>query len=276
MLAGGIKPSPLEQQTRLPLLDLWLDASGTILERWLKTITPFLRPDVEIQIAHSLGRLPTAYRGKPIKLMAERVAYRGPAGVARDCCATLSPVSSILIVDAARWVPVDIAPMFAVREASGAATVVGVNPDRSPAGLYLTNRAALEHVPVKGFMDIKEQWLPRVQEQDKNLYVYRFPEPGTHQLRTVEQMIDAACGHHKGPVYLRGTHHCAQSSVADGATVDPSATIVRSIVMPGAIVEEGAAVIGSVVCPGARAAAGAHIIDSVLSYRGDSIDARVS
>ncbi len=53
-------------------------------------------------------------------------------------------------------------------------------------------------------------------------------------------------------------------AVAATASVDPDATVTRSVVGPGATVEAGATVEGSVLLPGAKVRRGARVLDAIL------------
>ncbi|MFG0257228.1 MAG: hypothetical protein ACF8GE_04935 [Phycisphaerales bacterium JB043] len=267
VLAGGIKPSALESQTGVPTLDLWINEHGTVLERWMRALTSVLRPDTECRIIHSENRIPTSHqeliRSGAIRLIPERGKYRGPAGVVRDSCEDLDDDAMLLIVEASQWAPDDLGAMLAEFVRVDASTLVGVNPDRSPSGLYLTRRRSLECVPRKGFMDIKEQWLPRVQERQGAVRVHRLPPPGTLPIRSREQALATLGAVSDGAFIARNGQRCAQSSIAPTARVDPGARVVRSLVMPGAVVRDGAVVIRSVICHGAHVGEGERVIDQV-------------
>ncbi|MHC4975162.1 MAG: LbetaH domain-containing protein [Planctomycetota bacterium] len=271
MLAGGIKPSELESQARTPTLDLWINDSGTVLDRWVSAIVPVMDASGVIRIAHSSSRAavgdPEAARSHAIELVPESGAYRGPAGVVRDCCVDLAPEAHVLIVEASKWVGGSLEPMLASSESLGATTLVGVNPDGSPSGLYLTRRGALDCVPSKGFMDIKEQWLPRVQESTGGVYVYRVPAPGTLPIRTREQVLRTLDVSPGNAFVSRGGLRVEESAVSSEASIAPSARVVRSIVMPGAVLEQDALVIRSVVCAGAHVGMGERVIDQVRASR---------
>jgi mannose-1-phosphate guanylyltransferase len=55
--------------------------------------------------------------------------------------------------------------------------------------------------------------------------------------------------------------------VQAGADVDPSATVIDSVVSSGAVIAAGARVVGSVVLPGAHIGVGAQVTDSIVMGR---------
>ena len=128
---------------------------------------------------------------------------------------------------------------------------MAANPDGSPAGVYLVRCGGLDLVPAAGFVDLKEQWLPRAVEAGLNVRVFQLRAPGARPLRTRQEFLTA--------VVPAGTR-----IVCPGGLIGPDASVTDSIVMPGAVVGPACTIVRSVLCPESRVRAGANIVDAVV------------
>ena len=117
----------------------------------------------------------------------EDLVPRGTAGCVLDA-ASDTRADVLLVAESALAPWLDPLPLLEAHLESGAGlTVVGApaglfeEPAQAflePLGGYVISRQVLEHVPSKGFFDIKEMWIPRLHEQGVLVrpYVAQRPE----------------------------------------------------------------------------------------------------
>jgi hypothetical protein len=268
LLAGGLKASHLANATGVSPLDLHLTEDSTVLEAWLSHFEQMQADgssSLDVRVIHGHATPPPSAPRQvsaKLRLIIERESgqYRGPAGAAKDACATYGGDSLVMIVEAARFLAADLRPVLAQHRARDADITVVCNADSSPAGIFLVRRSTLDLVPRIGFMDLKEQWLTRAVAGGHHVRVHRLPGNPSHELRTPGQFLLAARAAREWKAQLdsnRGTP-AAAPQIAAGAVV------VDSVVMPGAVVTERCVVVRSIVCAGARIAPGSTVIDEVV------------
>ena len=154
------------------------------------------------------------------------------------------------------------------------AVSIAVNPDGSFSGILIANQNAIDIIPGIGFMDIKEQWLPAANAN--GFSVQRVPLSGwSRQIRSLDMYLEAldAASAFRDPdqsrVIGRGESVLDPSPYAGamtcaGATIEPGASVARSVVAPGGRVEAGAVVVRSLVSRGAVVPTNAVVIDSIV------------
>ncbi|GAB5496860.1 MAG: hypothetical protein Phyf2KO_19400 [Phycisphaerales bacterium] len=284
LLAGGLVPSPLAKLTGQLTLELWLSATETVFGRWC---------DVLDHLALSAGidhpSIRVVHSGPPyepthvladdrfeVRTIAEPDEFRGPAGVLRDVTQNDSPDSIILVAEAARYIAGTINQLFADWSEHEPDVLVARSPDGTPAGITLMRASALGLVPDTGFMDVKEQWLPRCIEEGLDIRTSTTRNFMPFPLRTLEQFLVAssvASGKpcpitERQPVLGRLrpiTKTEDKSRIAEDAKVARDAVVADAVIMPGAKVGSGAIVVRSLVCPGAVVPAGDVVVDTVVA-----------
>jgi NDP-sugar pyrophosphorylase family protein len=182
----------------------------------------------------------------------------------RDACLDIGSEQTILVCESARFVDTDLAAMLAAHSTTGAVVTVACNLDRTPAGIYLIERPALDLIPPIGFMDLKEQWLGKVIAAGHKVFAHRFELGTSHALRTREQFLAAVRAANGG------THVGSRQDgrvVSTTASVHAAATLWDSVVMGGATIEAGAVVVRSVIGPGALVRSSDVIVDQVVGAR---------
>ena len=266
LLAGGLRPTPLAAESGVQPIWLCPDGETTLLTNWVHRLGrlagPGARGDaIDVRVVFDTSRdaaqTPTQVGRARVVFVSESAQYRGPAGVVKDITGQFGSGGVVLIAEANRWLTEDLTPMLAAHIDRGAAVTVARQADGSPAGVYLAGARALDLIPAKGFMDLKEQWLARVMTAGLDVVVHTFLGAGAPAVRTREDLLSVARGsapRADGPWRV----------VSGRAEVDPSAVIVESVVMAGARAEAGAIVARSVLAPGSVAAEGSRHVDAVL------------
>ena len=283
-LAGGFSPPPIAEAAGRSPLDLFVSPAETVCDRWVEALRVL---GTSVRIEETLcvcgGSVPgPRCAASGVRVVADQSDYRGPAGALRDAVRSTRGEGLILVAEAARVCGVDLRAFLEVHLAREAAVTVAAHEDGSPAGLYLLSRAALELIPERGFMDLKEQWLGRVLGEGMPVWVHQVPTGScppirtrTEYLRAVLSGVGDASAPMPGPAFeprmLLGTGQSG-SILCTGAMVDADSIVVDSVVMPGATVEAGAIIIRSLVCSETRVREGQPVIDSVVGPRGPVSD----
>ena len=263
VLAGGLKASPLQAACPVSVLDLPLASGVSVLSALLHRVgevATALAQRVETIVVHGAPvpapRDADAPAGVALRVVEEARRWRGAAGVVRDAGEHAPPDADVLVLEGARWFGTSLAPLVEEHRRSGYGATVARLPDGAPAGAYVLARAALELVPARGFMDLKEQFLTRVVSTGGRVRVHALPAPGSVGLRTRADLLWAS--------RAAGGRPDGGSLVDSDAAVDPSAQVVDSVVMAGAQIGEGAVLARSIALRGARVAAWSEVTDAVV------------
>jgi hypothetical protein len=279
MLAGLLRPSPLREGIDVPALCLPVGRAGTLLDAWLKVLqrVPGLN-DVRIVInskadlgtVSKLARAarPAGAANAPepdssfsIRTIAEPSSWRGTIGLVRDVTEDLAMEDIVIVIEAHCLPPESIRPVIDRLQPSRAG-VVGISGLDQPSGVYALRIDAVRVTPSNGYMDFKEQFLPRLNEKGMRLTTARLSD---RSLR----MWDRAS-------YLEAVHESLDGSrakvgevrVSSQASVSPSAALDGfCIVEPGAVIEDGAVVQDSVILAGATVGGGAIVSKTVVGQR---------
>lgn len=284
LLAGGVKPSPLARLLGAPTLDLPILPDRTLLDLWLEAFEGAR----EVRLVHRRDLPPRSpahpAKGASFVAQPDKDDFRGPAGITRDVTEDMAPESLVLIAESARFPAVSLRDMLAAHRESGADITLGVNPDRSPGGLLLFRRELIADVAEQGFTDLKEQWLGRLIKGGADVRAFDLEAPGAFLIRSPEAAIEAArwadellqAAQPDQPDRPADAHEPAKDQAVDrgvrvvqpGATVDPTARVIDSIVMSGARVGPGAIVARSILCPSADIPSGAEVVGRVIGGPG--------
>jgi N-acetylglucosaminyldiphosphoundecaprenol N-acetyl-beta-D-mannosaminyltransferase len=273
LLGGSVRPTPLHLATGRSVLDLPLDLRGSVLAGWLTEAASLHRSleldslPVRVMVNHD-APMPTSVDGfiaRSAGLRIERDAseYRGTGGVLRDLAEAYEDDDLLLVANAAQVLldPLDNV-VDALARCGGDVSVVS-HQDGTPTGVMLVACRALREIASEGFVDMKEQALPRIASRF-DVRVLSRPRPSGLPLRTLEDYVSALRYHHRrfrggqGSQPLEGetTDPLAENLspafalVESGAELDPTARLHDAVVLSGGIVEAGAVLVRSVVCAG--------------------------
>ncbi|MEO1510672.1 MAG: hypothetical protein AAFU70_01240 [Planctomycetota bacterium] len=285
LLAGGLVPSPLVEDARCPSLELSLTARQTVFDRWCDVLfdatvgdrDPLERP--RLQVVHS----GPPYRPRrdfqdprfEVVTQEEPGSFRGPGGVLRDVTESYGDDDILLVAEAARYIAGGLCQFIADWARLRPDILMACHPGGEPAGLMLVRRGSLELVPSEGFMDVKEQWLPKVVRAGLKVWTSETRDFQPYPLRTREQFLRASAvaagltANAAEPPSVLGPPRVLgggidKSRVAQTARVAPGAVIADAIVMPGAVIGTGAIVVRSIVCPDAVIEDNAEVVDRII------------
>ncbi len=285
LLAGGLVPSPLVEEAGQPSLELSLTARQTVFDRWCDVLF-----DAAVGDRHPLKRpiLQVVHSGPPYRprrdfsdprfevlTQEEPGSYRGPAGVLRDVAQEYDDDDVLLVAEAARFIAGGLGQFLGDWSRLRPDVLIACHPGGEPAGIMLVRRGSLELVPNEGFMDVKEQWLPKVVRAGLKVWTSETRDFRPYPLRTREQFLDASavaagigCSETRGDGVLGPPRVLGpgidKSRVSETAQVAPGAVIADAIVMPGAVIGAGAIVVRSIVCPDAVVEHNAEVVDRIV------------
>jgi hypothetical protein len=297
LLAGGLRPSPIASACGDSVLALPVGTEGSLLAHWATVFRDVLvRDDAEARVriclrpdqveglrsivstlegttTHATATAPTSHHAAPVQffeLFPDQAAYRGPAGVVRDATRDLPKDANVLIVEASRLALTPIRPLIEAHCAAGSDVTVGINPDASPAGLFVIRVEALDLVSDVGFVDLKEQFLPKLVAAGKDVRVFALAPPAMGAFRTRGEFLAAVLASEQATADHPVARAAAPGPVAlaPDAFVDPTAYVAHSVIGPEARIESGAVVVRTIVMARAVVPAGASISDAVVTLAG--------
>lgn len=279
VLAGGLSPSPLARDTGLSVLDLWAGNDvGTVAQSWAKAFGRGIGGDARVLCLYGDPVPAPGLEQVEFDRLDDASPYRGPAGALSDARARID-ADEIVVVEGARLLSSGIGRLIEHHRQSEALVTVARDPQGSPAGVYAIRAEALDEVPPRGFMDLKEQWLNKLLAAGKRVVVHEIAGRSL-LLKTREDFLDAvlqlagkrSAGENRLVCDSRTLHGFGshRSEVAADARVEPGAVVVDSVVMPGAVVQAGSVVVRSLVGPRALVETGTRLVDGCVFERGVS------
>lgn len=195
---------------------------------------------------------------------------RGPAGCARDAALRVS-AERFVAVDGTAIPCMDIAELLQTHESSGADMTLAVHPCTvqgaanaalSPAGVYVFERRALEQVSERGYQDIKETLLPRLNAAG---------------LKVTTHLTPAACPRVLSPeTYLAVNKWMVARVAREGRLPEGYNRVGDALVHESVRLGRGARLVGPVmVAPGVKIGDGATLVGATSIGSGCVIEAGV-
>lgn len=279
LLAGSVRPSDLSTAIDRSLLELPVEPGKTVLSNWQEAVSL-------VATALSMDRLPLRIvidRAAPpptapspverVSLTVERDAkeYRGTGGLLRDLAVSYDPDDLLLVANAAQILieplPSLVESLFA---AGGSISFIG-HRDGTPCGLFLVRCGALASIRDIGFLDFKEQVLPKLGAMGHTVRPVIRDAATALPIRTLDGYLSGLravarlrSGQPRNTDPFGEDWSPTFAIVEPGAVVEPSATIHDSVVLGGARVERHAVVVRSVLGPTAVVKPGETVADAAL------------
>jgi NDP-sugar pyrophosphorylase family protein len=209
----------------------------------------------------------------------EDVMPRGPAGCVRDALAE-SNADTFLVVEGTLVPQLKLSQLLSAHQRSGAALTMAVRDmpagtrcssgDWTPVGIYVLNRAVLDHIPLNGYQDIKEGLIPRLHEAGLQVVIYPVDRRSSPRVSGVPSYlavskwaVERLIRNGQSP---EGYERTGEACVHETAIVDPSARLFGPVLVgPGSIIEADAIVAGSTaIGERCRVMSGAAVSRSVI------------
>jgi NDP-sugar pyrophosphorylase family protein len=178
---------------------------------------------------------------------------RGTAGVVRDA-AGKTGAGTLLVVDATAVPELDPRALLELHRRDGAAATVVAFRETGlavtglrPAGVYVLDRRALDHVPPHGFQDIKEALLPRLHEAGERVATFETDGAGPRivdaetYLAANERLVGRAVEGEAPVGFFRSGNALLHAS----ARVLPGVRTVGPVIVgPETVLGDGAIIVG--------------------------------
>jgi hypothetical protein len=201
-------------------------------------------------------------------------ACRGTGGAVRDGAMGYDEDDRILVVNAFQLPLGSLWRIAATLTWTAADLTVVSHLDGTPAGIMLARCGCLKQLPAEGYLDLKEQAIPRI-AACRHVRVVERGRPTGIPIRTAADYIRALRSHYASKLAASGTERQLIEDwrplfaiVEAGARVHPSAQVHDSVVLAGGCVEEGAVVVRSVICPGGVVLKRQHAVAQLITGRG--------
>jgi hypothetical protein len=280
LLAGSVR-SELAEATGRSRLDLPLDGSQTLLNHWQRQVTQWgglqgsssgavrvlVQPSSPFpaSMAESAGVMPRMER--------DLRECRGTGGLLRDLADDYEDDQWLLVATAAQVLMEPLDSLVSCLGRIDGDVRLLAHADGTPVGLMLVRCGCLRGLEPIGFIDFKEQGLPRLARSHQVGFALR-KQPTGLPVRTHRDYLRAVRWHHLRqacPAVLldpfaedwRSAFHVIEA----GAFVEPSARLHDAMVLRGGRIERGATVVRSIVCPGAVVPRGQVVIDQMVRPR---------
>jgi hypothetical protein len=283
LLSGQVRSTDLTQKLRRNVLDLPIDQDLTVLDLWQQEAALLAKAlagdELPLRVmVNRQGLRPTARGERPgvvVSVETDADDYRGTGGVLRDVAQEYGPDDYVLVVNGGQ-VPVQpLAAMAAALVRAGGDVRLLVSDDGTPTGVMLVRCGAVRSLPAVGFLDMKEQALPRI-AADHKVTVVVSNRIVALPIRTRADYLRALFWHHRSLKAQRGGDEpfaerwqCTFSVVEKGAEVEQGARVHDSVVLAGARLEAGATLVHSVACSEGVVAANKTVIDEVVGLNGN-------
>lgn len=276
LLAGCVR-SELAMSACRSRLDLPLDGSDTLLNHWQHHIADWTGEDMprcpvrvlvpQASVSPCSGR---KTQDSPLLIEFDPQDCRGTGGLLRDLASAYEDDQWLLVASAAQVLLEPLESLVARLRASDGDVRLMAHGDGTPVGLMLIRCGCLRVIEPIGFVDLKEQGLPRIARTHRVSLVMNARPTGL-PVTTLRDYLRAVRWHHLrqgDPAMLLNPFaedwRSAFSTIEQGAEVDPSARLHDSVVLRGGHVGRNATLVRCVVCPGGVVSRGKVVIDQLI------------
>lgn len=279
LLAGSLRPSRFLQAIRRSPVDLPLRPGLSLLGAWLDQAARLGRvlgaAEWPVRLVLDRGAPEPAgpVLSEPASLRIERdpLEFRGAAGVLGDLARDYGDGDWLLVAAATQIPAASLVDEWRALAGAGADVALLARPGGEPTGLSLVRCGALRDVPGVGFVDLKEQALPRIAAKHRVKVVFREGPPVTTvrepagYLRTVRAFRDYPEWPASLPDPFAERWEPEFRLAEEGAEVAEGAALHDSVVLRGGRVGPGAVAIRSVIAPGGALGPGRTAVEQVLA-----------
>lgn len=282
LLGGSVRPSDLSRSIDRSLLDLPVEPGRSVLALWQEHVEALAAASgiaslpVRVLIDRSglEPTLPAQGPRAPISVERDAAEFRGTGGILRDLAADYGPGDLLLVANAAQILIEPLSSLAADLMSPNASVSLIGHRDGTPGGLFLVRCSALTTAGNVGFLDFKEQFLPRLAGAGHDVRVVAREHASGLPVRTLDGYLAGLRAYYR----LRAGRTTAAGAFAEdwsptfslvepGARVASGATVHDSVVLSGGSVEEGAVVVRSVVSPGGLVQRGQTIAGRIVASR---------
>ncbi|MHC4996312.1 MAG: LbetaH domain-containing protein [Planctomycetota bacterium] len=279
LMSGQMRQNRFSQAVQRAMLELPVGNGLSLIDHWRQQLG-------DLAQVLQVGALPTrvmmdqdavlpAVNGQDhrLSMSIERDPrpFRGVGGVLQDLAADYADDDYLLMVHGLQILVEPISHLACELGASGGKIAILSHRDGVPSGMMLLPCAALRNIPGEGFVDLKEQAMPKIAQAHPITVVHRMKATG-YPVRTLTDYLNALRLYHFAlagkPTVLDPFAENLEPNFAvieEGAEVDDSAILHDSVVLKGGRVGRGAIVVRSVVCPGGIVRRNQRAVDRIVA-----------
>ncbi|QDU70970.1 hypothetical protein Pan265_08140 [Mucisphaera calidilacus] len=279
LLAGATRRVGLADQLARSPLELPVEGDRRVFDLWLSRLSALARATGASRLPVRVlvnDRVPrpdhrTGPAGLAVSIELDGLELRGTAGLLADSCADYDDDDWVLIASGGQIVTRSlIEPYRRLQAAEGVFRLLR-HEDGAPGGVALMRCGVLRDVASQGYIDLKEQFLPKLAERER---VVTVDHPTiTLPVRTVNDYIQGLQAYHRGKDLDGAIEPYAEdwrssfSIIESGADVEQTARLHDSVVLSGGRVGARAILVRSVVCKNGVVHAGRMQRDAVIGGR---------
>ncbi len=193
--------------------------------------------------------------------------HRGVCGILADTVEARGLRDWLLVVELNTLPPKSLVPMLEALAAEPS-MVVGASADERPAGAYLLRSESLMDVPRRGYLDLKEQFLPQLVSRGHRISRAMLSETSVRLDDRRNYLRGVRIWQSENNEVTSEQNVGGHSIVSHGAEVAEDALILDSVVLPGAVVGPRCVVARSVIGPLLRLPEGSVLVDAVMASPG--------
>ena len=286
LLGGKVRPNGFTRACGRPALELPVAADERLIDYWLRQAEgvarvarlEWLPVRVVVSDEHDAPdpEAPAGLRPRPagaFSVERDLSEYRGTGGVLRDLAGDYADDDVLLVCNAAQVLTDPLSVIARALAHKGGDVSLVAHDDGTPSGVMLLRAKTLRHISPVGYVDMKEQALPRI-AREFSVRAVRCRRPTGIPLRTREAYLRGLAEYHakqsgrgRGaePDPLAENFARTFTIVEPGASVHPTAYLHDAVVLAGARVEAGATVVRGVVCEGALVKREQRVVDALVT-----------
>lgn len=280
LLGGAVRSTALAGSIGRSVFDLPVDREDSILGLWHKHamhVLEVLKLDqIALRVMIDRDSIPPMVTGadSSVRLHVEVDAtkFRGTGGILRELASDYEDDDLLLVANGAQTLVEPLSDlMLDLAEDEGDISIIS-HDDGTPSGLMLVRCGVLDLVAPIGYVDMKEQALPKIAQEHEVRVLNRRQATGL-PLRTLDDYIGLLRRHHRmrqvaGEQTREGLAEDWRPTfgvIEPGAEVDPTARVHDSVVLDGGHVERGSALVRSLVCPGGVVRRNTVVVDQIIT-----------
>lgn len=288
LLGGKVRPSEFTRGCGRPVLELPVADGERLMDNWLRHAEELARlgglDRLPIRIVVSDEHDAPQSDGSPggrerpagaFTVERDLSEYRGTGGVLHDLAGEYADEDLLLVCNAGQVLMEPLTVIARALRHKGADVALVAHDDGTPSGAMLVRVKTLRHISAVGYVDMKEQALPRI-AQEFSVRAVRCRRPSALPIRSLEAYIRALQQHHAklaqrgrgaepDPLAENFAKHFAV--IEPGAHVHPAAYLHDSVVLAGGRVEAGATLVRSLVCAGGVVPRDGRMVDALVTHK---------
>lgn len=255
LFAGAVRPTPLLKAAGRNVLDLPLSNELSVGQAWMEShrqLCQWLGASPPMRVLTDLNSpKPRSISQADATVEPDDVAFLGTGGVLRAAAKGYDGL--ILVATGGSMLTRPLTEVVERLLDLDADVALMAEQDGTPTGIMLVSAEVIRSLSGAGYMDFKEQCLPKIAERHR--VCVAFASAGQRvclPIRNREQYLAALSARCSGQPFV---------IVEDGAEVSPSARLRDAVVFRGARVGERAVVARSILGPGATVPAQTVLTD---------------